>query len=572
MGKKLQSTRGLCTACALAASALAVAPFAGAQSRVTDPETLKLLSLEDLSQIEVTTPSKEPTPAFRSPVAIYVITGEDIRRSGSTTLPDALRLAPGVEVARINGNKWSVGVRGFGTRLSRSVLVLIDGRSVYTPLVAGTYWEVQDTLLEDVDRIEVIRGPGGTIWGPNAVNGVINIITKSTKDTLGSFASAGGGSEEQGFVNMRYGGTNGRSLSYRLYAKGFTRGPQYHSDRDNFDDWRGTQGGFRMDWERSDRDTVTLQGDLYKIEAGERVQLSTYTPPSQRTFDGNADLSGGNLLARWNRKVNEQRSFQIQTYYDRTNRYEPNFGERRDTFDIDVTALAAVKPRQQFTYGAGARFSPGRFLEVGSGLVFSPANRVDYLLSAFFQDDITLIERKLILSLGTKLLRTNYAGFNAQPSGRLLWSPNDANAVWAAFTRAIRTPSRGDRDFYLSSFLGARPVGSLLFARFNANPDFASEQLNGYELGYRRLIGKNLFVDFAAFWNHYHDLFSQNLLRLGVPETTLPFPEPVPPPPHDIITAQFRNDLYGFTTGARSLRNGVRHRFGGFEVLTRSSI
>ena len=179
-----------------------------------NPATLKKLSLEELSQIDVFSPSKQLSSAFRSPVAIFVITGEDIRRSGATTLPEALRLAPGVEVARIDGSKWSVGIRGFGTRLSRSVLVLIDGRSVYTPLFAGTYWEVQDTLLEDIDRIEVIRGPGGAIWGPNAVDGVINIITKSSKDTQGAFASIGGGNEEQGFANARYGGSDG-DLSYR---------------------------------------------------------------------------------------------------------------------------------------------------------------------------------------------------------------------------------------------------------------------------------------------------------------------------------------------------------------------
>src|SRR5271165_3472796 len=205
----------------------------------TNPATLKSLSLEELSQIEVTSPSKEPKQANRVPMAIYVITWEDIRRSGATCIPEALRQAPGVEVARIDGSKWSIGIRGFGSRLSRSVLVLMDGRTVYTPLFAGTYWEVQNTLLEDIDRIEVIRGPGGTIWGPNAVDGVINIITKNTKDTQGIFASGGGGNVEQGFANFRYGGDNGDGLTYRAYFKGFTRGPEHHFDGDNFDDWRG---------------------------------------------------------------------------------------------------------------------------------------------------------------------------------------------------------------------------------------------------------------------------------------------------------------------------------------------
>jgi iron complex outermembrane receptor protein len=515
----------------------------------TGPAALKAMSLEQLSQIEVTTPSKEPVKAFRSPVAIFVITGEDIRRSGATSIPEALRLVPGVEVARIDSSKWSVGIRGFGTRLSRAVLVLIDGRSVYTPLFAGTYWEVQDTLLEDIDRIEVIRGPGGAIWGPNAVNGVINIITKNTKDTQGTYASAGGGNEDQGFVNFRYGGGNGKGLTYRIYAKGYTRAPEYHLNKDNFDDWRGAQSGFRMDWAKSERDDFTVQGDIYKEEDGERVDLGNYTPPSQRTFDGNADLSGGNILARWTRKLNDDNSFQIQTYYDRTNRYEPNLGERRDTFDIDFIERTKVKPRQQLIYGLGARLSDGRFLEVGSGLVFSPANNLDYLLSGFFEDDITVINRKLLLTLGTKVLGTNYTAFETEPSIRLLWTPSEKHTFWAAFTHSIRTPSRVEHDFYLSSYLGSGPGGVPLFARFDANPDFAPEQLNGYELGYRTLIKKNFFIDFAGFWNHYHDLFSQDLAAPPFTESTLPFPESAPPPVHTIITAQFRNDLFGFTTG-----------------------
>ena len=513
----------------------------------SNPTLLKHLSIEQLSQIEVTSPSKAPTPAYRSPVAIYVITGEDIRRSGVTTLPDALRLAPGVEVAQIDGNKWSIGIRGFGTRLSRSVLVLIDGRSVYTPLFAGTYWEVQDTLLEDVDRIEVIRGPGGTIWGPNAVNGVINIITKSTKDTQGLYASAGGGNVEQGFANFRYGGSNGKGLTYRVYAKGYTRGPEEHPDRDNFDDWRGAQSGFRVDWSRGERDSFTVQGDVYKEDDGERVGVSSYVPPSTVNVDGNADLSGGNVLARWTRKFDNGDTFQFQTYYDRTNRYEPNLGERRDTFDLDYIQQT-TRGRQVFRYGAGARASNGRFLEVASGLVFDPANVTDYLLTGFLEDDITLVDRKLTLMLGSKFLRTNFTPADFEPSVRLMWTPTEKQTIWASFTHAVRTPSRADEDFYLSSFLG-QSNGLELFARFNSNPDFAPELMNGYEVGYRKLIGKNFYLDFAGFFNHYHDLFSQDLDGSPFLETALPFPEPVEPPLHALIPAQFRNDLYGQTTG-----------------------
>lgn len=530
----------------LAFSATADPPQQAAPDQ-TSPQALKNLSLEQLSQIEVTTPSKEPVRAFETPAAIYVITSEDIRRSGVTTIPDALRLAPGVEVAQIDGSKWSVGVRGFGSRLSRSVLVLIDGRTVYTPLFAGTYWEVQDTLLEDIDRIEVIRGPGGTIWGPNAVNGVINIITKSTKDTQGTFASAGGGNVEQGFANFRYGGEDG-GLSYRVYAKGFTRGPEYHFDGDNFDDWRGVQGGFRMDWSRGTRDQFTFQGDAYKQEDGERVSLGSYVPPLEENIDGNADLSGGNLLFRWTRALSDGDNFQLQFYYDRTNRYEPNFGENRDTLDLDFIARKKLDTRQNFIYGVGARSSDGHFLEVASGLVFYPFHQNDYLFSAFLEDDIILVENRLLLTVGSKALRTNYTPIGFEPSVRLLWTPNNNQSFWAAYTHALRTPSDAEEDFYLSSYLGA-PGGVEEFARFDPNKQFAPEKLNGYEAGYRQLIGKNVYIDFAGFFNHYHDLFSEDLLSFST-ETALPFPIPVEPPTHILITGQFRNDFLGWTSGA----------------------
>ena len=510
-------------------------------------QTLKDLTLEQLSQIEVTSPSKAPAPEARSPVAVYVITAEDIRRAGVTTIPEALRLAPGVEVARIDGSKWSVGIRGFGTQLTRDVLVLIDGRSVYTPLFAGTYWQVQDTLLEDIDRIEIIRGPGGTIWGPNAVDGVINIITKRASETQGTYASVGGGSEEEGFFNFRYGGDNGKGLSYRMYAKGYTRGPEYHFDGDNFDDWRGVQGGFRMDW-GSGRDAFTLQGDAYSQEDGERAALSTYTPPNNETLDGDAEYSGGNVLFKWKRKFSEGNDFQLQAYYDRTNHQEVNFGEDRDTFDVDILKRNKLSPRHELSYGVGANASDGRFDEVGSGLVFYPFNRLDYLFSGFVQDEITLVNNRLVLTAGSKILRTNFTGFVFEPSVRLMWTPTDRMSFWAAYTHAVRTPSDAEEDFYLSSVIGT-VNGMPAFARFNPNPNFASEQLNGYELGYRQLITRNFYVDVAGFANHYHDLFSEDITGAPYLESTLPFPTSVAPPLHYLLPAQFRNDLYGFTKG-----------------------
>jgi len=505
------------------------------------PAALKNLSLEELSQIEVTTPSKTPTRAFQSAAAITVITGEDIKRSGALSIPEALRLAPGVEVARIDGNKWSIGIRGFGSRLSRSVLVMIDGRTVYTPLFAGTYWEVQDTLMEDIDRIEVIRGPGGTIWGPNAVNGVINVITKDARDTKGTLASIGGGNEEQGFANFRYGGGD-KQFGYRIYGKAFTRSPEIHSDGRNFDDWRAAQTGMRMDWTNRHQDTFTVQGDLYDEEAGERVQATSYTQPYSQIIDGNALLSGGNIMGRWARVLSDGNDIQIQTYYDRTNRHEPNFGENRNTFDVDFLQRLRLPARQQISWGLGARVGPVHDIEVVSGLTFLPSDRTDYLLTGFLQDDIGLIEQRLTLTLGTKVLRTNFTDVSLEPSARLLWTPTQQDTLWAAFTHGLRTPSDAEENFDLSGFIGTAPNGTPIFARFNANPSFAAEQLNGYELGYRRLLGRKIYLDIATFYNHYHDLFDEEIAGPIAPEAT-------PAPAHLLLPAQFRNGLRGATEG-----------------------
>jgi iron complex outermembrane receptor protein len=507
----------------------------------TTPAALKSLSLEQLSAIEVTTPAKEPQSAMKAPVAIYVITGEDIRRSGATCIPEALRDAPGVEVARIDGNKWSIGIRGFGSRLSRSVLVLMDGRTVYTPLFAGTYWEVQNTDMDDIDRIEVIRGPGGTIWGPNAVDGVINIITKTSADTKGLRASAAGGNEEQGDAAVRYGGGNGNNFNYRIYGLGFTRSPEEHPDHQNFDDWRSAQGGFRMDWNRTDRDSYTLQGDIYDEAAGERVNPTSYAPPYSWNVNANAALSGGNILARWKRTDGDRSDTQLQIYYDRVNRHEPNLAYTSNTWDFDFLERLRAPGRQQFSFGVGGRAIGESTPVVVSGLQFLPVDRTDWQVTAFIQDEIALVRDRLTLTVGTKILRTNFTSVEPEPSARLAWTPSDRSTFWAAYTHALRTPSDAEEDFSLLGYVG--PVaGYQAFARFNPNPNFAPEQLNGYEVGYRRLFRKNVYVDIATFLNHYHDLFSEDITGgFGI--------ENNPAPPHLLLPAQFRNDLYGRTQG-----------------------
>jgi iron complex outermembrane receptor protein len=309
--------------------------LAAPQEDQASGEPLKQLSLAELGNVEVTTASKEPEEVWKTPAAVFAITQDDIRRSGATSIPEVLRLAPGVEVAQVDSDHWSVGIRGFGAVLASKLLVMIDGRSVYTPLFAGVYWQAQATPLEDIERIEVIRGPGGTIWGANAVDGVINIITKNAKDTHGSMASLGGGNVDQGTGTVRYGSGNDRGFNYRVYGLGFVHGADFHPEGPIFDEWRMGQAGFRTDWDRNVRDTFTFQGDIYREGAGDGTTYARYSPPSQVNAYGTADLTGGNLLGRWKRALNEGSDFQLQAYFGRTNHFEPEFGETRDTFDVD---------------------------------------------------------------------------------------------------------------------------------------------------------------------------------------------------------------------------------------------
>jgi iron complex outermembrane receptor protein len=512
------------------------------QSSGSTSRDLKDLSLEDLGNIEVTTVSKAPERAMDTPAAVYVITQEDIQRSGALTIPEALRLAPGVEVARIDSHTWSVGIRGFGSNLTRNVLVLIDGRTVYSTLLAGTYWEVQNLVMDDIDRIEVIRGPGGTIWGPNALNGVINIITKSSRDTHGVMVTAESGNLESGSLDAHYGGTNSRGLDYRAYELGFYRRPQYHPDGVDFDRWKAIQGGFRVDSAENKRDRFTLQGDIYDEGAGTSVSVANYSMPYSETLYGTERLSGGNILGRWKRVYEDGKDFEFQAFYDRTNRHQPNFVDLRDTYDLDFLDRFRLPGRQQISWGLGARFSRGDNPIVVPGLTFTPGIRTDRLLTAFFQDEMAVIGDRLTFTFGTKFLETNFTGLKLEPTGRMMWTPNKSQSVWAAFTHAIRTPSDAEENFTLLGYTGATLNGLPVFARFDPNPNFRSEELNGYEAGYRLLLRKTLYFDVAAFYNHYGHLFSEDVTGPAFIETS-------PAPTHVLIPADFGNGLLGTTKG-----------------------
>jgi iron complex outermembrane receptor protein len=495
-----------------AAFLLLTASLVRAQGVDTGPEgRLKGLTLEQLGDIEVTSVSKGPVKVTQTPAAVYVITQDDIRRSGVRSLPEALRLAPGVDVAQIDSVKWAVGIRGFESRLSRAVLVLIDGRSVYSPLFHGVYWEVQDTLLKDVDRIEVIRGPGATIWGANAVNGVINIITKNARDTRGAYALVGGGSVEQGHAAFRYGGGNDKGFNYRAYVQGTDQGPEYHSDNRNFDDWRRIQGGFRSDWDINQRDSLTLQGDIYSGVAGESVRITSLTPPSSTVVDQNANLSGGNILMRWQRMLSSTSNIQIQGYYDRVNRLQSSQAEYRNTFDVDFIHHLAIGERQDFIYGFEVRESPASVPTIVPTYVFNPNERTDQVYTAYAQDTVQILPDRLALTIGTKLLHSSFSGFDVEPSVRALWTPNRKQTLWAGITRAVRTPSDIEDTLTNTAFLSSSPSSIM---RTTGDGRFTSETLLGYEVGYRSLLARTFSLDIATFYNRYNHLLS---LEPGTP-------------------------------------------------------
>jgi iron complex outermembrane recepter protein len=494
------------------------------------------LSLEELAEVKVTGVSKTDDDRSTLAAAVYVLTQEDIRRSGATTLPEVLRSVPGVEVARIDTGHWSVGVRGFGDQFSKSVLVLIDGRNVYTPLFAGVFWAVQDVPLADIERIEVIRGPGGTVWGANAVNGVINVITYAASATRGTRASIGTGNVDEVIGELRHGGGNDRGFDYRLYGKAFARAPQLHADGADFDDWSAVRFGGRADWVRDDR-TVSVQGDVYTSDVGQRIALSTFSPPGSRIDEDPLEASGGNLMARIARKT-AHGGWQLDGYYDRTSFSAPNVKEVRNTFDLDFVHHRALPARQELVWGVGVRLSPSTVTPVVPTFDFEPHDRSADIYSAFVQDEVQVLRDRLFLTVGAKLEHHEYTGFEAQPSARLTYRLGPRQAVWAAATRAVRTPSRLERDVRWDVYAAATPPA---FVRIEGSPGFESERLHGYEAGYRALFGPRLFLDVAAFHNRYRDLQG-----FGEPSFSVDLE---PTPAHLTLHVPYANAVEGSTDG-----------------------
>lgn len=511
-----------------------------------NPADLTELSLEELMNLEVTSVSKKPEKLSQAAAAIYVLTNEDVRRSGFTTIADALRIVPGVHVARINANKWAVSSRGFNDMYANKMLVLIDGRSVYTPLFGGVHWDIQDIIMEDLERIEVIRGPGATLWGANAVNGVINIITKHAKDTQGGVINVGLGSEERGFGSCRFGGTLADDTFYRVYAKYINHDNSiYQSGEPAADSWDLLHGGFQVNWDPTSYNSFTFKADAYKGDINLTTAISSLTPPYSQVIDDEDDAAGGNILARWSHVFSVDANMELQVYYDQTERNISTLGELRRTLDIDFQYLFNLGSFHEIVWGLGYRYSHDNLKNTFT-FSFSPESRGDNLFSSFLQDEIGIIRDRLHLIGGTKLEHNDYSGFEIQPNIRLLVTPNQRHTVWVAISRAIRMPTRVDHNItgnidVIPPYTGPNQSPYPLLISFRGSEDFKSEILNAYESGYRVQAADGLNLDIAAFYNEYDKLSKYEAGSL--------FLESSQPPEYLVTPLYMTNNLDGENYG-----------------------
>ena len=499
------------------------------------PSLEALLTL-DVTDVTTVTGVEEPLRA--APAAIYVITAEDIKQRGIRSIPEALRSVPGLHVGQISSNVWSVSSRGFGRRFTNKLLVLLDGRSIYTPAFGGVNWDSYDLILEDIDRIEVIRGPGAVLWGANAFNGVINIITKNAYDSLGLHVEGAYGTHERGAGSIRYGGEIGAFIAYRIWGKYFNRAP--FDDRDALgirtgvdvdDNWDMTHGGFRLDWEPDDRNLLTAIGMAYDSDnIGLPTNVSSSQPPpfgsTLLTHDDRV-IDGQSLTLKWNQD-NGDNGFQLQAYYDRYNREDVTLeGETVHTYDIDFREYFTLGDRHSLIYGLGFRYVDDDF-EKAFTVSYNPDERITRTFSGFLQDTIDLIEDKWLVTIGSKIEENDFTGLEVQPSIRTSFKINEWSDAWGSVSRAVRVPNRTSDD---------------IFVRANVFPEFTiagdrsakSEELLAYELGLRVSPVETLSFDLAAYYNDYDRL-----------ETSTPPPGSPPPPAPTNNVTQNEQDGEGY--------------------------
>ncbi|AOY59468.1 TonB-dependent receptor plug domain-containing protein [Desulfococcus multivorans] len=529
---------------------LLTAPLAGVSAAGPADEgdiDFTQFSLEELKSVKITSASKTPKNLSEIPAAVFVITQDDIRRSGATSIPEALRMAPGVEVARVSATEWAVNMRDLNQLFANKLLVLMDGRSIYSHLASGVFWDIQDTVLEDIDRIEVIRGPGAALWGVNAVNGVINIITKKAADTQGGEVTALGGSEE-GIGTLRYGGVFGRDSHYRIYAKYFDRGSLFQSDDPIQDDgvnsdWQSGRGGARMEWKPKDgRDSVFLQGEVFKNRYRAEIPMLAPEAPHIRQIRDTSRAKGGHMLSRWTRTFSEKSDSVLQFFYDYYDKDIDYANVEASTFDLDFQHRFPFRDRHELVWGLNYRLILDNFKNSEETILDPDAETLQYY-SAFVQDRIRIFDR-LNLTLGAKFEHNDYTRWEIQPSARLLWNLDERHSFWGAVSRAARVPSRVEHDGIVQevtlpdpSAIGQVPV----VYRGMGDNGLNAETLVAYEAGYRFQPASSLWFDTTAFYNDYEDLIAYRYDHDGKIE--------VEGAPYVIVPLHFDNSLRGESFG-----------------------
>ncbi|MGC9949248.1 MAG: TonB-dependent receptor [Bryobacteraceae bacterium] len=514
------------------------------------PSDLADASLETLMNLEVSSPSRQEQKLGQTASAVYVITQDDIRRSGMSSIPELLRMVPGVQVARIDASSWSVTARGFAGQFADKMLVMIDGRSIYNHLNAGVYWEQNAVPLNDIERIEAIRGPGATMWGANAMNGVINIITKPARETQGLAVETGGGSEERASGSMRYGGAAGNRVSYRAYADYFQDGPLSSAGQAAYDRWDSAQGGGRLDWQTSDRDTLSLEGNIYRGAAQETVYPDYPAIGVSPPVPDSVALSGEYALGRWTHRFSERSELAMQFSLSDEDRVEQGLGRlSAHTADFDFQHHFAYSAKHDLMWGFDAQiYQDGirpqqTYPEPSATVLFVPADSTELLASLFLQDRIALLPERLTLTVGAKLEQTGYSGFDIQPSARLLWNATPRQGLWASVSRAVHNPALAERDVLIEYQLAPNAgVQGLL----SGNKEFQPETALTYEAGYRVQPARWLTADLATFFGIYHDLAS---LDSGAPFLQ------TGPPAVLVAPMQFGNGAAGHTYGIELATN-----------------
>jgi iron complex outermembrane receptor protein len=488
---------------------------------------------------EVTTVTANKSSVGKSAAAVFVVTSEMIRRSGATSIPECLRMVPGLQVAKVGSSQWAISSRGFNSQFATSLLVLIDGRSVYDPLDGGVYWDTQDPLLQDVDRIEVIRGPGATIWGANAVNGVINIITKSAKDTQGLQVVAGGGNQDRAMSSIRYGGQIGENTNYRVYFKEIDEAPGFNPQQGSANDaWTQLRAGFRVDSQTPQKaDTFTLQGDIYRGAEGAQGPVALVNPPFVAVPAYTVDVEGGDVLGRWTHVVDDNNTYFVQAYYDRMERLYPGifFDLIINTFDLEFQQNLKQSGNRTFTWGAGYRVISDNYPPNNQFSSLEPQALTYDQATVFFQEETPLFRDDLKLVIGSKFMYYYFTGFEYQPTARLLWEIDDKQVLWGAVSRAVRTPVRIEEDAANATIVASQNPPVLLNLQGGGRA-LNSEELTAFELGYRRQVNERLSFELATFYNIYDKLIATPVIA---------FNPGVPP----VLIAQFQNADSAQTTG-----------------------